>query len=221
MKNFIILLVFFFVGCNEIFGQVPNSDVIIATQTDTQKTPNSNQLFFLVKESFPLEVKDKLYLKNEFMEGTIYDFENKPHEVSIRYRFYDDEMQIQHFGKTKALFPQRVNKIILKNNNTDQVFIPTSYFEKKIKQFGYFELLTDGKMSLLIGYRSAGKSDYNKVYFYKKEAKPAQCFKTKKSKFLKIFGDKKSEVAKYIVSEKLNLKNEEHLKQIFDYFNSL
>jgi len=221
MKNFIITTVFILIGSFQIFGQEPNSNENIMTPKGIQDTTNPNQLFFLINESFPLNTKEKVYLNKEFSKGIIFDFEDNSHEVSIRYRVSDDEMQIQHLDKIKALVPQRINKVILKNNDVDQIFIPSAYIEKKVEHLGFFELLSKGKISLLIGYRSTGKTSMDKVYFYKKDDAPARCFSKKKSKFLKIFGNKKSEVAKYMVSNKLNQKNEKHLKKIFSYYNSL
>jgi len=220
-----IPLVFFFVCGNFLIGQVPNSNIATASQadnqTETQKTKSSNNLYFLVKESFPLSTSKKKFLKNDFSSGVIFDYENTTYEVDLRYRFFDDEMQVMHLGKIKALTPQRVNKIIFKNEGGTQVFIPSKYLEKGIENLGFFEVKAEGKMSLLVAYRSQGKKPISKIYFYKNGESPAQSFSTKKSKFLKIFGDKKSQISKYIVSEKLSLKKEKDLLKIFEHYNTL
>jgi len=182
---------------------------------------NSSKLFFLVTESFPLEEKGKKFLSENFIKSTIIDFENEEFEVEMRYRFADDEMQIMHEEKIKALFPQKVKKLIFKKNDAEQTFIPIEYSDKKTTNLGYFELLTEGKMKLLKQFQKDGKGNLDTELFFQTEENPAECFKLKKSSVLKIMKNRKSEVSKFIVENKLNVKKEDDLKKVFEYYNSL
>ncbi len=182
---------------------------------------NSSKLFFLVTESFPLDESGKIYLTDNFIESTIIDFQNDKFEVELRYRFADDEMQIMHQKKIKALFPQKVKKLIFKGDSTGQVFIPTEYSDQKSINLGYFELLSEGKIKLLKQYQKSGKGKVKTNLFSQKEDHPAECFKVKKSSVLKLMKKHKSEVSKFIVKNKLNVKKENDMKKVFDFYNSL
>jgi len=139
----------------------------------------------------------------------------------LRYRFLDDEMQIMHQGKIKAIFPQKVNKLIFTTNETKQIFIPTEYSDKKTINLGYFELLAEGDMKLLKQFQKSGKEKIKTVLFFQNKSEPAKRFKVKKSSILKLMSKHKSSVSKFIVKNKLNVKNEDDLKKVFEYYNSL
>ena len=137
-------------------GQSSSELVPSPPQKQTNKDQkNSSKLFFLVTESFPLDEIGRKFLTENFIESTIIDFENEKFEVELRYRFADDEMQIMHQKKIKALFPQKVNKLIFKKGDSLQTFIPKEYSDKTHTTLGYFELLADGKMKLLKQYPQA------------------------------------------------------------------
>jgi len=155
------------------------------------------------------------------MPATIIDFENEAFDVEFRYRFADDEMQIMHDNKVKALFPQKIKRLIRQKNDTEQIFIPMEYSDKKTIHFGYFELLADGKIKLLKQFQKDGKGNLDTELFFQTEENPAECFKLKKSSVLKIMKNRKSEVSKFIVENKLNVKKEDDLKKVFEYYNSL
>ncbi len=193
----------------------------IHTNQKKQVQKNSSNLYFLIMESFPLEEKGRIFLTNNFIESTIFSFEDEQFEVELRYRFADDEMQIMHQEKIKAIVPQKVKKLIFKNDGKEQIFVPMEYSNKKNVNLGYFELLSDGKMKLLKQFQKSGKEKIKTVLFSQNETEPAKCFKVKKSSILKLMSDHKSSVAKFIVENKINVKNENDLKKVFDYYNSL
>lgn len=203
-------------------GQSSSELVPSPPQKQTSKDQkNSSKLFFLVTESFPLDEIGRKFLTENFIESTIIDFENEKFEVELRYRFADDEMQIMHQEKIKALFPQKIKKLIFKKGDSLQTFIPKEYSDKKNTNLGYFELLADGKMKLLKQYQKSGKEKIKTNLFYQTEDLPAKCFKVKKSSVLKLMKKHKSEVSKFIVKNKLNVKKEKDLTKVFDFYNSL
>ncbi len=199
---------------NELVTSPPKKQV-------KQNQKNSSKLYFLVTESFPLEYSGKKFLTNNFIESTIIDFENEQFDVELRYRFADDEMQIMHEEKIKAIVPQKVKKLIFKQNGKEQVFVPIEYSDKKTVNLGYFELLADGKMKLLKQFQKKGKDKIKTVLFFQNENDPAECFKVKKSSVLKLMSKHKSSVSKFIIENKINVKKENDLKKVFDYYNSL
>jgi len=220
----VILLIFHLIIAivANLNAQLSNELVTSPPQIQAKKVQkNSSKLYFLVTESFPLEKNGKKFLTNNFIKSTLIDFEGEKFEVELRYRFFDDEMQIMHQEKIKALFPQKVKKLIFKKNEVEQVFIPLEYSDKKTINLGYFELLTDGKMKLLKQYKKGGKKDIKTEFFFQTEDTPAECFKVKKSSILKVLKRHKSEVSKFIVENKMDIKKENDLKKVFDFYNSL
>jgi len=220
-KSLLIFYLIIAIGFN-LNAQMPSELVTIPPkESKKQVQKNSNKLYFLVRESFPLEKKGRKFLTNDFIKSTIIDFENEQFDVELRYRFLDDEMQMMHQGKIKAIFPQKVNKLIFTTNETKQIFIPTEYSDKKTINLGYFELLAEGDMKLLKQFQKSGKEKIKTVLFFQNESEPAKRFKVKKSSILKLMSKHKSSVSKFIVKNKLNVKNEDDLKKVFEYYNSL
>ena len=222
MKNLLTtcLVVFCFLFTTQTYSQLSSE---LASQTATpKKKQNSNKLYFLATESFPLDISGKKFLNNEFVEGIIIDFENESIDVPVRYRFADDEMQITHLNKIKAIYPSKVKQIIFKNGNQSKAFVPAEFLTKKVKNYGYFELVSKGKISLLRAYRSNGKKGTKTKLFYleKGENNLAIPISKKKSKMLNVFGNKKSEMSKYIAKHSLDLKDCDDLAQVFNYYNS-
>jgi hypothetical protein len=220
----ILLLIFLLIiaiGFN-LKAQVSDESVTSYTEKQNKQVQkNSSNLYFLVSENFPLEDKGRKFLTTNFIESTIIDFEDEQFDVELRYRFLDDEMQIMHEEKIKALFPQKIKKLIFKKNETEQTFIPVEYSNKKTVNLGYFELLADGKMKLLKQFQKSGKEKIKTVLFLQNESEPAKSFKVKKSSILKLMSRHKSAVSKFIVKKKINVKKENDLKKVFDYYNSL
>lgn len=222
MKNLLIvyLAVFCFLFCNQLSAQlVPD----LAPQTAIPKKKQiSNRIYFLAKESFPLDHDERQFLNDEFVEGVIIDFENESIDVPIRYRFADNEMQIYHLDKVKALYPSKIKQIVFKNRDQVKSFIPSIYLEKNVKIYGYFELMSNGKISLLKAYQKSGKNGVKTKVFYLKRGKNnlAIPISKKKSKVLNIFGYRKREMAKYVAKYSLNLRDCEDLAIVFNYYNS-
>lgn len=222
MKETLLIFHLIIAILGNLNGQI-SSDLVPSPHKKLTKKgqTNSNKLFFLVTESFPLNKKGRKFLTKNFIESTIIDFDDEKFEVKLRYRFVDDEMQILHQEKIKTLFPKKVKKLIFKTNNSQQVFIPIEYSDKKSINLGYLELLADGKIKLLKQYQKNGKEKIKTSLLFQTEDQPAKYFKVKKTSILKLMKKHKSEVSKFIVKNKLNVKKENDLKKVFDFYNSL
>lgn len=218
MKEFLLIFHLIIIMSFHSNGQLSNDSIKIPNQNQTK---TSTKIFFLVTESFQLKNDGNNFLTEHFLESTIIDFEDEKFKVDLRYRLADDEMQIMHQNTIKALYPQKVKKVIFKRGNGDQIFIPFEYVDQKSVQFGYFQLLTDGKMKLLKQYQKGGKGKIKTLFLAQSNDRPAEYFKVKKSTILKLLKKHKSEVSKFIVKNKLNVKEEEDLKKVFDFYNSL
>lgn len=205
-------------------AQMPTASIDKTTlQTETKKeikTQNSNKLYFLSRESFPLDEAGILYLDRDFRNGSILDFENEEIEVDIRYRIADDEMQILHLGSEKALYPSKVKQVSVSSSKGEITFVPAEYEAKRNKTIGYFELLSDGKIRLLKTHRKSGKNKVKCSYYIQKEGEIAKPFKPRKYAILKAYKNLNSEAKSFINSNHLNINKEKDLVKLFDYLNS-
>ena len=191
------------------------------TEDTIEPTINSQKLYFIATQSFPLDLEGTLYLKDHFVEGIIYDYDNEPLATTVRYRFVDDEMQIFHLGQEKAVYPQKVHKIIFKNKDGDQVFIPAEYIEDKVKVFGYFEVIVDGSTKILKAYRKGKNNKVNTCFYVQKEDELATKLKPKKSSIIKLLSDKKDPITRYISKNNINVKDTRDLEKLLAYYDTL
>ena len=205
-------------------AQMPTASIEKTTpRTETKneiKTQNTNKLYFLSRESFPLDEPGRLYLDSNFRNGLIVDFENEEINVEVRYRIADDEMQILHLGQEKALYPSKVNQISFKSGTTSLTFVPAEYEAKKNRTYGYFELLSNGNVKLLRSYRKNGKNKVKTSYYIQIGEEIAKPFKVRRSSIMKAFKNLNNEASDFISSNNINIKKERDLIKLFDYLNS-
>ena len=100
-------------------------------------------------------------------------------------------------------------------------------------RISFYQILLNGKASLLksvyksiqernndlSGERFKEFATYENLYLLKEGTMTR--IKKDKSSLLALFQDKKEAIAKYIEDQKLNLKNEAHLKALVQYYNTL
>lgn len=176
------------------------------------------------------------YLNEEFVEGKITVDNELNYKKQLRYNAYSDIFELRGDDN-------QINALLRSTNVT--VLIDNSMFElidyllnNEVKE-GYFEKLNrKGKTILLKQYRKKfidivkAKSSYqsdspakfvlDKSYFIKmNEVSPAVKIILKKKNILSVLSDKGILVKEYISKNKLNLKNEQEVVQLFDYYNSL
>jgi hypothetical protein len=143
-------------------------------------------------------------------------------------------VEFKQNGQNYILDPEpRIKKVVFDGKN----FVVLKYEYRGKAQYGYLELLDSGKIMLLakktILYREwqAAKAleseptpaKYTRagdVYFYKIGDGEVQMAKSLK-KVLETFPDKQTELSAFVKKEKLDVKSEEGLKQLFQYYNSL
>ena len=219
MKNFKanFPLLVFLLGCLSLNAQMSFS---LEDSNHTYLSQDNNKLYFLVKESFPLNAAGQLFLEEKWEEGIVTDFQDNQFKIPLRYRSAKEEMQVQHNNKTKALQIQQIKKITLR----DKVFIASDYLLNEEKFMSFFEVVSNGKMKLLIQYESKEKKGtytIHKTYFSKKEKAPAEKISFKKKYILKLMQDNKSAVQQFIKKDKINLKKSDDLEKLFMFYNSL
>lgn len=173
-----------------------------------------------------------IYLNSQWLPGKVLTKDTVLVEAPLRYRVYDDEMQVLVNGQTKALFPEQIRAVSI----GERIFVPLEYkASKKKKAFAYFELLVEGDLSLLLRRELEIKpADYNpalnigsrhdqvitnEVFYYKKEGKLPLSFKQTTKSVLKVLGARKKAVAQFAKENNLTVKSKEDLIKLFQFYN--
>lgn len=193
-------------------------------------SPNTNQLFFITRNSIDKKVVGSPYLF-DWKEAFLVSNEDEIFSVRARYRVFDDEFQIMLNGKVKAVYPQMVKGIIFK----DRAFIPSKFEVNDRIAYSFFELLSEGNICLLKRYGMSVKNtkdDFLKVnsnksdfyYKYNNEENAldkAELLPLKQKDILQALGEYKEEVLSYVNKSRVQYNTEIGIKKIFDYYNSI
>lgn len=219
MKNLLtkFLLCLSVVCSNYCYGQITSS---VEGVNQPNLSQDSNKLYFLVKESFPLNANGHIFFDEKWTDGIITDLKNNRFEIPLRYRIAKEEMQVKHNNKTKALQVPQIKQVEFDG----RVFIPSNFLINGEKFMSFFEVVNNGKMKLLLQYETKEKKGSHTVHktFYSKRGKaPAEKISLKKKCILKLMPEKKSEIQQYIKKEKINLKDSNDLEKLFIFYNSL
>ena len=183
------------------------------------------------------KVNGSPYLQKDFLFGVMTTFDNVTIEgLRYRYDIYNDEMQFILKEDTASI----IRPLTLKAVELGEVkFIYDVYYTTSGNAAaGYFEILEEGKLSVLLrrtmvleydeylpNYAGGGGS--KEFYFKDKENlyikySDALAWKVRNKKnFLAMLPDHKNEVQKYMKSKKLSTKKQEDLKELVNYYNSL
>jgi len=190
------------------------------TNLSSKGNDNSNEIYFIVKESFPENKQGQIFFSEKWADGIITDFKNNEYFLPLRYRVYKEEMQVMHDSKTKSLQIKQIKKVTFKNH----VFIASKFIKNEEHFSSFFEIISDGKIQLLALYNtkeSQKKYSIEKSFYFKRDNDPAEKFSPKKKDILKLMKDQESAIQKFIKTKKLNLKNAEDIKELFKYYNEL
>jgi hypothetical protein len=176
------------------------------------------------------------YLNEEFVEGKITVDNELNYKKQLRYNAYSDIFELRGDDNQINALLRSTNVTVLIDNS---LFALNDYLLNNAIKEGYFEKLNrNGKTILLKQYSKKfidvvkAKSSYqsdspakfvlDKSYFIKKnEVSPAIKIILKKKNILSVLNDKEILIKEYISKNKLNLKNEQDVVQLFDYYNSL
>lgn len=180
------------------------------------------------------EIKGTPYLNSEYQKGTILsDADVLYKNVPLRYDCFDDALEFQRDSKTYFLFPKETVK---RTEFGGKVFVYKEFEAEGGTEKGYFELLAEGKGTLLARHsinfyeavptngltdaRPARFDNLRETWYVSFDNSPARKIPTNK-KMSEIFGDKSKEVEAFISKEKLSVKKKDDLKKIIAFYNSL
>jgi len=157
---------------------------------------------------------------------------------SVKYDAYNDQMEIEKDGKVYYLPKNELNYTVtlLKDNKTYRVFTFTKSGETTT---GFFNVLLKNESAFLLkkeaiilrkekvesnGYNSPKPAKYLlqlSKYFVSFKNGTAIKVPTRKKQFLSLFGSYKIKMSTFIKKNKLNLKKENDLCLIFNYYDKI
>ncbi len=155
----------------------------------------------------------------------------------IRYDGHKDQMQLKNFENQIIVIDKRtVSEVIFSNGSIYKVY---DYNLKNDKKNGYLKQVKDNnKVSLLkketvkfypakaaeSSYQSDRKATYKRVddiYLVYDKASNSINSISKKKAFLSLFPEKKSELEKFLKSNKIKFSKEQDLIKLVDFLNSI
>ena len=161
-------------------------------------------------------------------------------EGLFRYNLYAQEFEMVYNTDTFAIrSPLDVKSISLSNLRFIYGFYIDKEFGNDYLGSSYFEVLNEGNCKLLLRHEikikdQSGPVTYNwagsesdsfvkikQLYFQKDDDMEVAQFKKSKKFLKKVFADKYYVVEQYIRNEKIKVKDEKGLIQIFNYYNNL
>ena len=179
------------------------------------------------------------YLNANWQKSTVLLSDDKLLEgYPVRYDIRSRELEVKSKYGIKVLEARRVKSYVSLDslNNSPKYFINSTRFkdEKGNVTEGFFEVLSDGKLPLFksvslevrpANYRpelnmgSREDKILKKEKYYYMQNQNIFEVPTSAKKLAPVFGDRSEEMQKFIKTNKLLLKEETHLKLVFDEFN--
>jgi hypothetical protein len=178
-------------------------------------------------------VKGTPYLNEAYVEGTIL-FANNSRTAPVRYNAHKDLIEFEAGGQARVLDPSTTIKRV---NFGEATFVVEKYKDDGITKYGYFALLDSGKVTLFskksVKFTPAMKgraldggdqaAEYRRVpdeFYFKFTGGEVIRIKNIKS-MIAAFPDKQEELSAFAKKEKISPRNEEELKKMIGYYNSL
>ena len=174
------------------------------------------------------DIKGSPYINEEFVKGTIIKDSTSYRGIPLRYNAYEDRMEFKPKSGVELYFetPENYKQFVI----ADKKYV----YLAKLQE--YFELLEEGKVSLLKKESKTLKESQPAQPF--KDPKPAvfrtkspvyyislndgRLVKIKKDKdLLNVISTDKKELQSFIEDNKLKVKHEKDLQEIISYYNQL
>jgi len=188
-------------------------------------------------QSKPKETKGSCYYNDEWYIGTIKLFSGEEiQSYPLKYDMKMNQIDIKVNETVKIVSIGAVKEITwIKPNGKAEVLKNIGTF-KGFEGYGFFSLISEGKITLLkktnllimesnynVTMDVGTKSDnyVKKDKYYVKTGDKISEVKLKKKIILKKFKENAEKVESYITENNLKLKDENDLKQIFDFYNNL
>jgi hypothetical protein len=197
--------------------------------------------YYLTKEGVPMtennysEIDGHPYVFEKWMPGKAITDKGRVFEgdLKLKYNVYDDQLIfVYDTGDQPLLFADPIKSFVI---FTPQPLTFVNGFPPIDKQTAktYYQAIAQGKVSILKKYvktiletkaYNSGKIDRkftdDVAYYIYREGKIAP-FKKAKDAVLEVTADKGAQVEAYIKSASINVKKDDDLAKLFNYYNTL
>lgn len=228
-SRFLFTLLFLIFSISYSSAQFAEETKTISQLLNSIRKNDSNDVVELSK------IKGSPYENDAFILGKAANKKtNDSKPYYLRYNIYNDIIEVKEENSTIGLI-QSLNIYAVINNReyhyeiysddnekTDEGYFISLYksekvnvYKRKIKEFIEEQPAKDS-------FRQATPPSFkDSEQFYFKKGRVLILISTKKKEFIKNFPEHKNEITSYIKSEKINLKSEKDLIQLFKYYESL
>ncbi len=229
MKNPILLLFFYFF-INSMFSQNDFYRYVVVEDdvTTGSKRISSDDTIYL-----PDDIIGTPYCDEIFYQGIVFEKNSSTiKDLFFRYNAYKDNIEVK-----KKLSDADSKIFILKKDPNILVKLNNEYLKFDEKINGYYQILFIGnnyklyKKSYKIYFKPrTAKSSFEKdilatykdksKYFLVNKEDQFYEFPSSKNKKIKLFGNKKSEIEKFVKNNNLNINEEDVLIKVVRYFDT-
>lgn len=216
-----------------------NSNSIYGGQDTNRKLFAQKKLTSIVDSPYekkPTKIKGSKYFTDSFLPGKIYVEDKEQKEVlPLRYNAYEDLIEIQNGKEIDILIKHKDiachiygHKYIYKKYLTNKKEIESGYLKTvlKGKEITFFVKqkikLRDAKPAKTSHSSSfPAKFVQYETYYFLPNTKNVAIILNKKSLLKELKSENKDKMKHYMKKQKINLKNKNDIKKVFNYYNSL
>jgi hypothetical protein len=186
------------------------------------------------------DIKGSAYLYTSWNSGTLTDRSGKVYSnLLLKYDSYKDQVELNQEGQvfevSASMYPKfTLNYVEPTNNKVVKHLFSAAYNVEGFPKFSYFDLLFEGKFTLLRKYKTsfieenvsgygtsgAQKSFQSKIlYFVINEDGVSKDIKPTKKSILEVFPEQTASIETYAKEQKMKLKSEADLIEIIRFLN--
>ncbi len=225
----IALLVCPFISFGQSEDVTPNNNVLIGLENLGKNRASFGFPSFIKKTKNPIE-------------GTVYIYDEWSNTATVSSEETKLRLNNMNFNALRNAFQSKIGKdsiftfnfrnikdVVVNNTSFKNIFSPihekNRVFEV-LEENKDFSIYKDYRIEIKVGSPNPQAGSQNDKYllrydYYVKQGENFDKFSLKKSKLLKVMGDKATEVGAYIKSNKLKVKNPEDFSKIMTYYKSL
>jgi len=229
MKRTLFIILVIFMMANGLDGQELTNGLM--ENYKLKKTIEGTYSRYNLK---PSEIQGTPYLNEKFVPGKLITSKGAAYTgVPLRYNGYSDDLEFQKGEDSYNMDPKTIVK---RAEFGGLVLVCVQYYEGRKSKDGFFQLLTEGKATLLVKYtvklldkesakpfiepKPARFDDPKKDYYLSINGAPAVLISNKKS-LLELFGAEKDKMESYISGNKLSIKKDDDMIKIVSRYNRL
>ena len=215
-----------------LFGQA----AVEQTKLELFSNPfhSGNELALRVLDEIPQKDRELLFAFDDWMPGKVTLNTGEVVKLdSVNLRRDVEQMQFVHDDEVHFLYANKVRQIEIE----DRMF--SSYFKESENEFKYYEVLSDGPMTLYkhVVVKEKFESDHpmgithnnqkakrytvEKFYYYDEDRQIFDGLPKKKKKVISLFRKGRNKLIDFAQSNNISLNKEEDLISFFDFYNDV